>query len=87
MEQQFGSALPSLNGTERAQVLVQIDRSANDNAPLLSSLLAAGGPHFAFQYFRRVPASLGLDAPNDDDDLWDVVAADADKVFADWRFR
>ena len=33
LEHQLGSALPSLNNSERVQVLVQVDRSAADNQP------------------------------------------------------
>ncbi|MFF4675060.1 hypothetical protein ACFY1C_35760 [Streptomyces sp. NPDC001279] len=88
LEHQLGSALPSLNNSERVQVLVQVDRSTADDEPLLSSLLAAGDPHFAYQYYRHVLTALGLDAPEDDDeDLRDVVEADASQVFTDRRFR
>ncbi|WP_338492188.1 hypothetical protein [Streptomyces sp. SJL17-4] len=69
------------------QVLVQVDRSTAGDEPLLSSLLAAGDPHFAHQYYRHVLTALGLDAPDDDEDLRDVVEADAEQVFTDWRFR
>ncbi|WP_330242608.1 hypothetical protein [Streptomyces sp. NBC_00525] len=86
LEQQLGSALPSLTGNERVQVLVQIDKSTDADAPLLSSLLAAGDPHFAYQYYRCVLTALGLDAPTDDD-LQDVVEADAEQVFTDWRLH
>ncbi|MYT82414.1 MULTISPECIES: hypothetical protein [unclassified Streptomyces] len=87
LEQQLGSALPLLSNEERVQVLVHIDQSAADDEPLLSSLFAAGDPHFAYQYYRRVLAALGLHAPDDDEDLREVVEADADQVFADWRSR
>jgi hypothetical protein len=87
LEHQLGSALPSLTSNERVQVLVQVDRSTAGDEPLLSSLLAAGDPHFAYQYYRHVLTALGLDAPDDDVDLRDVVEADAEQVFADWRFR
>ncbi|WP_177181999.1 hypothetical protein [Streptomyces sp. TLI_105] len=87
LEHQLGSALPSLTNNERVQVLVQVDRSTAGDEPLLSSLLAAGDPHFAYQYYRHVLAALGLDAPDDDEDLRDVVEADAEQVFTDWRFR
>lgn len=87
LQHQLGSALPSLSTEEHVQVLVQVDQSTAADEPLLSSLLAAGDPHFAYQYYRRVLAALGLDAPDDDDDLRDVVEADAERVFTDWRFR
>ncbi|MEW5541450.1 hypothetical protein AB1339_27825 [Streptomyces cyaneofuscatus] len=87
LEQQLGSALPLLSNEERVQVLVHIDQSAADDEPLLSSLIAAGDPHFAYQYYRRVLAALGLHAPDNDEDLREVVEADADQVFADWRSR
>ncbi|MEU5578833.1 hypothetical protein ABZ791_00025 [Streptomyces huasconensis] len=87
LEHQLGSALPSLTTNERVQVLVQVDRSTAGNEPLLSSLLAAGDPHFAFQYYRHVLTALDLDAPDDDEELQDVVAADAEQVLTDWRFR
>lgn len=87
LEQQLGSALPPLSNDERVQILVHIDQTAADNEPLLSSLIAAGDPHFASQYYRRVLAALGLDAPEDDQDLREVVNADAEQVFADWRSR
>ncbi|MFC9261271.1 hypothetical protein ACFT25_15790 [Streptomyces hydrogenans] len=87
LEHQLGSALPSLTSNERVQVLVQVDRPTAGDEPLLSSLLAAGDPHFAYQYYRHVLAALGLDAPADDEDLRDVVEADTEQVFTDWRFR
>ncbi|MEU0271868.1 hypothetical protein [Streptomyces sp. NPDC006307] len=87
LEHQLGSALPSLTNNERVQVLVQVDRSTAGDEPLLSSLLAAGDPHFAYQYYRHVLTALGLDALDDDEDLRDVVEADAEQVFTDWRFR
>ncbi|MFG3552165.1 hypothetical protein [Streptomyces sp. NPDC047725] len=87
LEHQLGSALPSLTSNERVQVLVQVDRSTAGDEPLLSSLLATGDPHFAYQYYRHVLTALGLDAPDDDEDLADVVEADAEQVFTDWRFR
>ncbi|MFD5786719.1 hypothetical protein ACFWH1_08780 [Streptomyces sp. NPDC127037] len=87
LEHQPGSALPSLSNNERLQLLVEIDRSTADDAPLLSSLIAAGDPHFAYQYYRRVLTGLDLDASNDDNDLRDVVEADADRVFTDRRFQ
>ncbi|MFH9655622.1 hypothetical protein ACH4MT_32635 [Streptomyces anulatus] len=68
-------------------MLVHIDRSGAGDEPLLSSLIAAGDPHFAHQYYRRVLAALGLDAPDDDEDLREVVEADAEQAFADWRPR
>ncbi|KAB7835769.1 hypothetical protein [Streptomyces mobaraensis] len=87
LEHQLGSALPSLSSNERVQLLVQVDRSTAGDEPLLSSLLAAGDSHFASQCYRHVLTALGLDAPDDDDDLRDVVEADAEQVFTDWRFR
>lgn len=87
LEHQLGSALPLLTSNERVQVLVQVDRSTAGDEPLLSSLVAAGDPHFAYQYYRHVLTALGLDAPDDDEDLRDVVEADAEQVFTDWRFR
>ncbi|MFD8670518.1 hypothetical protein ACFV1U_34705 [Streptomyces microflavus] len=85
LEQQLGSALPLLSVEERVQVLVHIDQSAAGDEPLLSSLIAAGDAHFACQYYRRVLAALGLDAPDDDEDLREVVDADAEQVFTGWR--
>ncbi|MCX5345913.1 hypothetical protein [Streptomyces atratus] len=87
LEHQLGSALPSLSSNERVQVLVEADRSTAGDEPLLSSLLAAGDPHFAYQYYRHVLNALGLDAPDDDEDLRDVVEADTEQVFTDWRSR
>ncbi|MGW3060596.1 hypothetical protein ACWC98_32345 [Streptomyces goshikiensis] len=87
LEHQLGSALPSLTSNERVQVLVQVDRPTAGDEPLLSSLLAAGDPHFAYQYYRHVLTALGLDAPDSDEDLRDVVEADTEQVFTDWRFR
>ncbi|WP_158708723.1 hypothetical protein [Streptomyces bikiniensis] len=31
--------------------------------------------------------ALGLDTSDDEEDLRDVVEADAEQVFTDWRFR
>ncbi|MBB5938977.1 hypothetical protein [Streptomyces zagrosensis] len=89
LEHQLGSALPSLSSDERIRVLTQVDRRPvhGRRRPLLSSLPAAGDPHFAYQYYRRVLAPLGLDAPDADEDLLDVVEADIERVFTDWRFR
>ncbi|MFD5426362.1 hypothetical protein [Streptomyces sp. NPDC127084] len=87
LEHQLGSALPSLTSSERVQVLVQVDRSTAGDEPLLSSLLAAGDPHFAYQYYRHVLTALSLDAPDDDEDLRNVVEADTEQVFTEWRFR
>ncbi|MCF2131019.1 hypothetical protein L1I79_32035 [Strepomyces sp. STD 3.1] len=87
LEHQLGSALPPLTSDERVQVLAQVDRSTAGDEPLLSSVLAAGDPHFAYQHYRHVLTALGLDAPDDDEDLRDVVEADAEQVFTDWRLR
>ncbi|MEU5980400.1 hypothetical protein [Streptomyces sp. NPDC047315] len=87
LEHQLGSALPSLSNNERIEVLVQVDRSTPSDEPLLSSVLAAGDPHFAYQYYRHVLGALGLDAPDDDEDLREVVEADAEQVFTTWRSR
>ncbi|KOU41468.1 hypothetical protein ADK55_28685 [Streptomyces sp. WM4235] len=87
LEHQLGSALPSLSNNERVQVLVRIDHSTAGDEPVLSSLLAAGDPNFTYQYYRDVLYALGLDAPDDDEDLRDVVKADVEQVFTDWRLR
>ncbi|MEU7031394.1 hypothetical protein AB0A60_32460 [Streptomyces sp. NPDC046275] len=86
LESQLGSALPRLNGPERVQVLTMVDRARAGDEPLLSSLVAAGDPEFAPQY-RRVVAALGLEAPDDDDELRDVIEADVEQVFTDGRLR
>ncbi|MEU5980388.1 hypothetical protein [Streptomyces sp. NPDC047315] len=86
LEHQLGSALPSLTSNERVLALAQVDWSTAGDEPL-SSLLAAGDLHFTYQYYGHVLTALGLDAPDDDEDLRDVVEADAEQVFTDWRFR
>ncbi|MFF1511889.1 hypothetical protein [Streptomyces sp. NPDC058326] len=44
-----------------------------------------GGPRAACG--NENEGALGLDAPDGDEDLRDVVEADAEQVFTDWRFR
>lgn len=78
--------LPPFSSNERIQILVQADRPTAGNEPPLSSLLAAGEPYFAHQYYRHVLTALDLDAP-DDEDLRNVVEADIEWIFIDWCFR
>ncbi|MEV0449868.1 hypothetical protein [Streptomyces sp. NPDC050600] len=84
LESQLGSALPRLNSHERVQVLTMVDRAKAGDEPLLSSLVAAGDPDFASHY-RSVIAALGLEAPEDDDTLRDVIEADVEQVFMNER--
>ncbi|MFD5329287.1 MULTISPECIES: hypothetical protein [unclassified Streptomyces] len=86
LESQLGSALPRLTTHERVQVLTMVDRTTAEDELPLSSLLAAGDPDFAPSY-RRVVAALGLEAPEDDGDLRDVIEADVEQVFTDRRHQ
>ncbi|MEU8764700.1 hypothetical protein [Streptomyces sp. NPDC048659] len=86
LESQLGSALPRLTTHERVQVLTMVDRAKTADAPLLSSLLAAGDPDFA-PHYRSVITALGLEAPDDDDTLRDVIEADVEQVYTNEQLR
>ncbi|MFE9813337.1 hypothetical protein [Streptomyces sp. NPDC005548] len=69
---------------DRVQVLTLVDQSTPADQALLSSLVAAGDPDMTTSY-RQVAAALGLDMPASDDDLRDIVEADAHQVHRHWH--
>ncbi|MEU3795764.1 hypothetical protein AB0F07_39265 [Streptomyces fructofermentans] len=86
LKRQLGSALPRMTADERISVLILVDQQTPKNQPLLSSLLAAGDPSLTSAY-RQIVAALGLDAPEDDDALFDVLEADVEQVHRHWSPR
>ncbi|MFE0737477.1 hypothetical protein [Streptomyces sp. NPDC058855] len=83
---QLGSALPRMTAADKIQMLVLVDQATPPDEALLSSLLAAGDSEFA-PHYRSVAAALGLETPTDDDELRDVIEADVQQVFDNWRGR
>ncbi|WP_340375730.1 hypothetical protein U5640_11665 [Streptomyces sp. SS7] len=86
LEQQLGSALPHMTLADRVQVLTLVDRATPADQALLSCLVAAGDPDMSTSY-REVAGALGLDLPDDDDDLRDVLEADVQEVHDHWRHQ
>ncbi|MGA4867232.1 hypothetical protein ACPB9J_31855 [Streptomyces lavendulocolor] len=83
---QLGSALPRMTVAEKIRVLILVDQATPADEALLSSLVAAGDAEFA-PHYRNVAAALGLQTPTDDAQLRDVIEADVQQVFANWRNR
>lgn len=86
LEQQLGSALPRMTLADRIQVMILVDQATPADQALLSSLVAAGDPDMTTSY-RKVAGALGLDLPDDDDDLRDVLEADMQQVHYHWRHQ
>jgi hypothetical protein len=86
LEQQLGSALPHMRLAERVQVLALVNRATWTDQALLSCLIAAGDPDMTTSY-REVAGALGLDLPDNDDDLCDVLEADMQQVYDHWRHQ
>ncbi|MGW5120852.1 hypothetical protein ACWEQ8_36255 [Streptomyces noursei] len=86
LEQQLGSALPSMNHAERVQVLTLVDQATPADQTLLSCLVAAGDPDMTSSY-REVADALGLESPEDPTALRDVVDADVQQAHHYWRHR
>ncbi|MER7983828.1 hypothetical protein [Streptomyces sp. NPDC095817] len=83
LKRQLGTALPRMTAAERVDVLIRVDQQTPKDQPLLSSLIAAGDPSLTAAY-REIAAALGLDAPEDDDGLRDVLEADVQQVHLHW---
>ncbi|MEV8335584.1 hypothetical protein [Streptomyces niveus] len=86
LRHQLGSALPRMAISDRIQVLILVDQATPPTQALLSSLVAAGDPEMT-PHYRSVTGALGLEAPSDDDDLRDVLDADVQQVYDDWRYQ
>ncbi|MFJ3229153.1 hypothetical protein ACIPJS_38190 [Streptomyces sp. NPDC086783] len=83
LKRQLGTALPRMTDAERVDVLIRVDQQTPKDEPLLSSLIAAGDPSLTSAY-REIVAALGLDAPEGDDELRDVLEADVQQVHLHW---
>ncbi|MFJ8510760.1 hypothetical protein [Streptomyces avermitilis] len=83
LKRQLGSALPRMTADERVSVLILVDQQTPKDQPLLSSLIAAGDPSLTSSY-RKIVSALGLDAPEGDDELRDVLEADVQQVHLHW---
>ncbi|MFC9636470.1 hypothetical protein ACFTY8_46670 [Streptomyces mirabilis] len=83
LKRQLGSALPRMTADERVSVLILVDQQTPQDQPLLSSLIAAGDPSLTSSY-REIVSALGLDAPEGDDELRDVLEADVQQVHFHW---
>ncbi len=86
LRSQLGSALPRLQSGDQAEILYQVDRDTPSHEPLLSTVLAVSDPDI-LPAFRKAAARLGLDLPDDADDLQDVLAADVQALYDLWRRR
>ncbi|MEU0436418.1 hypothetical protein ABZ153_33350 [Streptomyces sp. NPDC006290] len=82
LKRRLGSALPRMTALERVSVLILVDQQAPKDQPLLSSLIAAADP--SLTSYRQIVSALGLDAPEDDDELRDVLEADVRQVHLHW---
>ncbi|MFE4995506.1 hypothetical protein ACFRH4_29955 [Streptomyces mirabilis] len=83
LKRQLGSVLPRMTADERVSVLILVDQQTPKDQPLLSSLIAAGDPSLTSSY-RKIVSALGLDAPEGDDELRDVLEADVQQVHFHW---
>ncbi|MFF2573551.1 hypothetical protein [Streptomyces sp. NPDC058084] len=83
---QLGSALPRMTVADKIQVLILVDQATPTDEALLASLLAAGDSEFA-PHYRSIAHALGLETPTDDAELQDVIEADVQQVFDNWRGR
>ncbi|MFD5098103.1 hypothetical protein [Streptomyces albidochromogenes] len=86
LRSQLGSALPRLQSGDQAEILYQVDRDTPSHEPLLSTVLAVSDPG-VLPAFRQAAARLGLELPDDADDLQDVLAADVGALYDLWRRR
>ncbi|MET9567136.1 hypothetical protein [Streptomyces tauricus] len=86
LRQRLGSALPRMGMADRAEVLVLVDQTTPTDQALLSALVAAGDPTMTDAY-RVAAGALGLDTPDDDADLQDVLEADVQQVHKHWRYQ
>ncbi|MFJ5064604.1 hypothetical protein ACIP96_34940 [Streptomyces nigra] len=78
LKAQLGPALPDTTDQERQRLIALVDAASQRDEPLLSSVLAAGGPQLAEAY--RLPA-------DDRELLRDVIDADVRQTHAFWRPR
>jgi hypothetical protein len=86
LRDRLGSALPRLRSGDQAEILYQVDRDTPTDEPLLSTVLAISDPG-VLPAFRKAAARLGLDLPDDADDLQDVLEADVQALHDLWRRR
>ncbi|MFB8106865.1 hypothetical protein ACFC3O_29315 [Streptomyces sp. NPDC056007] len=84
MEQQLGpAALLRMNIADQVRVLILVDKAtASDQALLASLVVVADAPIRA--HYEEIAAAQGLEAPQDEDELRDVLDADIQQVFSEW---
>ncbi|MGH3803082.1 MAG: hypothetical protein ACRDTD_23725 [Pseudonocardiaceae bacterium] len=75
-----------MSAAERVSILILVDQQTPKDQPLLSSLIAAGDPSLTPAY-RQIVSALGLEAPEGDDELRDVLEADVAQVHLHWAPR
>ncbi|MGP3777100.1 hypothetical protein ACTWJ8_40330 (plasmid) [Streptomyces sp. SDT5-1] len=84
LEQQLGGALPNMTHEDQVRLLIAVDEATPSDQALLSSLLAAADTGVRKQY-PAIAAAAGLEVPDDEDDLRDVLDADVQQLHAHWR--
>ncbi|WP_371591245.1 hypothetical protein [Streptomyces sp. NBC_00470] len=84
LEQQLGSALPKMTADDQVRLLIAVDEGTPGDQALLSSLLAASDSGLR-RHYPAVAAASGLDVPDDEGDLRDVLEADVQQVYDHWR--
>ncbi|MFE1519589.1 hypothetical protein ACFW9I_22665 [[Kitasatospora] papulosa] len=83
LEQQLGSALPHMSIADRIHVLILVDEATPPDHALLASLVVATDPQIR-EHYREIAAAQNLEAPENQDELRDVIDADVQQVFSTW---
>ncbi|MFD8194688.1 hypothetical protein [Streptomyces wuyuanensis] len=86
LRDQLGSALPRMRHAEQVEVLYLADRDTPADEPMLSTVLAVSDPS-VLPAFRQAATRLGLELPDDPQDLRDVLDADLERLHTLWRLR
>ncbi|MEU5137431.1 hypothetical protein [Streptomyces californicus] len=84
LEQQLGpAALPRMGIADRVRVLILVDETTAPEQALLASLVVVGDAPLRAHY-QEIAAAQGLEAPQEEDELRDVLDADVQQVFSEW---
>lgn len=84
LEQQLRPApLPRMGIADRVRVLILVDETTAPDQALLASLVVVGDAPLRAHY-QEIAATQGLEAPQEEDELRDVLDADVQQVFSEW---
>ncbi|MFH9296730.1 hypothetical protein [Streptomyces sp. NPDC017520] len=84
LEQQLGpAALPRMGIADQVRVLILVDEATASDQALLASLVVVDDAPLRAHY-QEIAAAQGLEAPQDKDELRDVLDADVQQVFSEW---